>query len=450
MIPQIGRYRIKILTLATLVIGLSACDGSYSPGAVVSANGTNANPTPVSSVTTSNGGIVCGDNAFCVNVVPPKDTTMILHADGNYTQPCSLSAGQDVACILDADELDLYAQGMTLNYNVPAGMCSYMLMQPYFYYAYQPGYGPKSVNLTVDPTTGAVTETDSGDGYPSANTATTTKVTVQQPYSTTPLCSADYTLQGGPNCCGGNYTLTVIQGGTPTVTTASWGGNPNNCLTGPAMATQTPEVAPSGNPINGYPKATLFTLDGNSLNSTYTVASPLSQGLGSNVYVSNFWQSGVTNNYPLTAYNSAAGAPNAMQGPGLNAAVYSSGCYHPSAAPAGDYICTGNPWYEFDCLDAAQDNVARIRVMVRSWTYEANFQNFIATQNNSPATGTYNYWGPEPLFPDQPIEDKQTWVTPYSGTLGAGVTGTVTAPCSNNGSSAQNCGYGSMYPGADL
>jgi hypothetical protein len=366
---------------------------------------------------------------------------MVLHQDGNYTQACDVTSGQDMTCILDADELDLFAQGLTLNYNVPAGMCSYMEMQPYFYYQYQPGIGPSKVFINITSATGVVTETDSNDGFPAASGASTTKTTVQTPYSATPTCTADYTGVGGPNCCFGKYTLSVTtDNASASVSDQDWGGSPSNCLAGPGKDSQIPNPGQNGDITTGYPERTLFTLDGISLNSNYIVNSPLAKNFSSNAYVSNFWQSGIPGDYPLTNDGVATGSPNAMQGPGLTAGIFSSGCY--------GTLCSGNPWYEFDCLDPAKDLVARIRVLVRSWTYDANFKSFVANQTSTPANGTYNYYGSElPPFADQPIEDIETWVTPFSGTLGAGTTGAVNAKCYNSGTPTQDCGFGSMFPG---
>jgi hypothetical protein len=359
---------------------------------------------------------------------------MILHQDGNYTQPCTATSGGNMVCILDADELDLYAQGTSLSYTVPAGMCPYVNVTPYFYYKLQPGKGPSEVTVTVDETTGAVTESDSGDGVPSTTTATTQKVTVATPYTSTPTCTADYTLAGGPNCCYGTYNLTVVEDGTSSSTSESWGGNPNNCLSGPAMDSQTLVAGAAGDLANGYPKSSLYTLDGGALNGKYVIKSPLSKTFVTNAYIANFWQSGTTGDYPLTSDGVGTASPNAMQGPLLPAGTSNPGC------EAGQF-CSGNPWYEFDCWDQAQDNIARIRVLIRSWTSNTQFESFVANQTNSPATGTYNLWGAEPGFPDQPLEDIETWVTPYSSTLGAG-----TSSCFNNGTALQKCGFGNLYP----
>jgi hypothetical protein len=435
---------IKKLTMVLMAIGLFSCDGYSANGASLN-TATNSSPNPTAS--TSNGGITCGTNAFCVNVVPPAGTTMILHQDGNFSQPCSAQAGTDMACILEADELDLYAQGMSLNYNVPTGMCSYMRMQPYFYYQYQPGIGPTQVTITTPPS-GTPVETDSNDGIPTSSNANQTKTIVSGYTSTTATCSADYTSSGGPNCCGGSYSLTLTTPATSpstspvtTVSTQSWGGNPNNCLVGPGVDSQIHETGSPGDPRIGYPEASLFTLDGVALNKNYVVQSPLTKGYVTNAYIANFWQSGTTGYYPLLTTGPTTGAPNAIQGPNVIAGSIESGCQD------GPF-CTGNPWYEFVCEDPASDYVARIRVMVRSWTSDVNFRSFIANQTNLPANGTYNLYGNEPApFSEQPIEDLETWVTPDSALLGAGTAGAVNSTCYNSGIPLQKCGFGSMYPG---
>lgn len=378
------------------------------------------------SSTTSNGGVECGSDDFCVNVVPPPATTMILHVDGDYSQPCLVQPGTDTACILEAQELDLYDQGVTFNYNVPPGMCSYFLMQPYFFYQYQPGVGPSQITITTDntatPPTVSITSV-SADAYPNTSGPDSQAVTVSLS-SSMPVCSTDYTASGGPNCCFGNYTLTNISesssGNSVSVAQVNWGGQPENCLVGPAMDSQTVYQGPIGDINNGYPRGTLTALDGSAVNSTYVVKSPLSKNFFSNAYIANYWQSGTIGSYPFSS------APNAVQG------------------PAG--FPTGNPWYEFDCLDPAEDLVARIRVMVRSWSSNAQFQEMIANQTGSPANGTYNLWGAAPSpFGDQPILNRETWVQPDSSTLGLGTAGTVSAPCAGE-STTIGCGFGSMYP----
>src|SRR6185437_1031450 len=107
-----------------------------------------------------------------------------------------------------------------------------------------------------------------------------------------------------------------------------------NCLVGPGVDWATG----AGTLVDGYPVPLDTALDGQSMNDTLTVTSPSKKGFASNAYVANFFQSGATGSYPL------ASAPNAVLGP-------------------TDFN-SGNPWYEFDCLDGEENYVARIRVMV--------------------------------------------------------------------------------------
>jgi hypothetical protein len=442
---------IAIAVFLPLTLALGGCGSQVTAKAVNLTTGLGTGTgtgtgTGVGTGVTSNGGVTCTSENFCVNVVPPTDTTMVLHQDGSYTTPCIVTAGSDTACILEAQEEDLYLQGLNMTYNVPAGMCSYFRMLPYYYYQFQPGKGPTSVTITVDPTTGALSQTNSGDGVPNAAAQTASPTTVsavglQLPVTNPPTCTADYTSIGGPNCCFGNLNLTVITQGIPSTTSTTWGGNPNNCLVGPAMDTQTIYKGATGDQLNGTPDYTETPLDGNSIGGTYAVKSPLLKGYFSNAYISNFWQSGTTGSYPLSS------APNAMQGLG-----YQTGITNPICIGG---FCTGNPWYEFDCMDAAQDVTARIRVMVRSWSSDTNFAQFVATQNSNPANGSYNLYGPEPFpFGDQPTLDFETWVTPanslgvYAPTAPGTGAGAVNSSCYDTGGFAnQSCGFGTMYPG---
>jgi hypothetical protein len=420
-----------LLTILAAALLTTACNQEVDK--IVQTNTGIGNGGGTTTPVTSNGGVECGPDNYCINVIPPQNTTMVLHQDGDYSQPCIVLPGTDTACILEAQELDLYGQGMELSYNVPAGMCPYFSYQPYFYYQYQPGKGPTAVTIYDNEDLGTITASPSPIGIPDADSANTQQVIVSQPYSTTPVCSTDYTAVGGPNCCYGQYLLTVtttVNGDTTSsITSQEWGGNPNNCLTGPAIDTQILTQG-TGYLTTGYPLASIYALDGNSISGTYTVKPPIKRLDHSNAYIANYWQSATIGSYPQS------GAPNAMQVPQItNGRVYFN---------------NPNPWYEFDCLDPAQDVIARIRVMVRSWSSNAQFAQMVATQNGTPTNGTYNLYGSEPTpFGDQPILDRETWVDPANSsgtyaTFSSGVSGAGTAiePCFTT-----SCGFGSMYPG---
>jgi hypothetical protein len=458
-VKTLGRNQSGIglgsFVLVALIVG--GCQNQNVGGGPASTTSTVTTTTPPP---TSNGGVSCAGNTFCINVNEPVQTTQVLHLDGNYTQPCNISAGQDAACILESAEEDLYWQGTTLAFNVPAGMCPYFRFTPYFYYQYQPGVGPVGVSTNTD-ASGNVTLTNVT--YPGGITGVITGGTQASPPAGSPpalspvtlfggslQCGSDYSQNTpvGPNCCGGHFALISVVAGSPTTTaTETWGGNPNNCLAGPAIDTQKLSA-------NGYPESSQYTLDGVGLNSTYVIQAPgqrTSVQLSSNAYISNYWVStatptGTGNSYPLVASGGFTGAPLALVGPLLSSATPP---VDPGCSPFGnngDVFCTGNPWYQFECLDQAEDLIGRVRVMIRSWTSEAQFSGFVAANGvglGASGLGSFifNLSGAEPApYIDQPFEDRETWVIPQTALGVAGSQGY------NNGTATQSFGFGNLYP----
>ncbi|MGZ3699946.1 MAG: hypothetical protein ACXVCH_17775, partial [Bdellovibrionota bacterium] len=270
------------------------------------------------------------------------------------------TTGQDIACIIEIEELDLYDQGLTLQYNASATQCPYVRFMPYMYYQFLPGIGPTLVNMTV--TNGAVTAYgDSGDGSPGVVTSAS---------GTTPACNTDYStgLFPGPNCCEGNYVLDTLTNpaGTHALTVGKWGGKMANCLNGPAVTTQSKDA-------DNRPMADLTFLNGTNLNKQYVIK-PSNPIYASNVFAANYF----------TAPYTMALSPTPIQGPG-------------GAVP------NGNPWYELVCLDHSRDVVNRIRVMVRSWSTHSNFAAMVEANSsvNGAETAPFN---------DQESYDYAVWV----------------------------------------
>ena len=437
-----------------------------------------------------------------MNVKSPTGTTMYLHQDGDWTQPCvatlaQVGTGVDMTCILEAQELDLYFNGVNLVWQGPQLQCNYVKMTPYSFYQFQPGIGPTTVTATQVV------------GSPPVITGTTGGTTGAFVNSSGAIeCDADYSGTSpvaGPNCCEGTYTYNLTVGAGPaTTTTVSWGGNASNCLAGPAMASQPKDPA-------GFPEPSIFFLAGGTVNSSYAVAAPISKPNGSNAGVANYFCPGgicpiLGNVVPNAATSGSTivpgiptgdapalpevggiiegttgyalqNAPAAMQfGPaagttgatvaGVNsitniastaAVTYDNigGSINVAAAvaaavpvfvfgpgiipgttvtattlntvtlsqnaeltlPAGvgatftfsfGVFPAGQPWYEFDCMDNAEDYVARLRVLVRSWTTANAFNAAMAL--NGVAVGANPFvCGPEALFPDQPLYDRNIW-----------------------------------------
>jgi hypothetical protein len=136
--------------------------------------------------------------------------------------------------------------GLDLEYNVPNHQaCPYVLtMAPYFF-QYPPPQPDGTATAKIPPTYVVVTKNagaasadyDAKGYYSDAKTTENTQIVVK---GGTYKCKFDYTDLKGPNCCSGDYTEEVnetSETGTTKITysTKSWGGDPSNCLNGPAL-----------------------------------------------------------------------------------------------------------------------------------------------------------------------------------------------------------------------
>ncbi len=324
---MVFRHGVLAICLATVLL-LSACEAE--PG-----EPTQPVSPPVGEVDDSAGFYV---EQFITEATAGK-TRYVTHRDTALDDECKIEADatgddRDIQCIMEVDELDLYVQGVALQYNVPTTMCTYFLMVPYYYYGLEPGTGPTTVQVDTD-ASGAVGIDNDSDGVIDGAATTT--------------CQYDYTSAEGPNCCEGNYTrvdrtwnATGTTPGYETKTTQTkWGGSFAACIDGPAKYTQTPGR-------DGYPTFEINYVEGLGLNKAYEPPPP------------------IENLYPRSL------------------GVYLANWFDPADHPTGDNTPlptrpgTGarvtSPYYSFYCLDRDREVLARIRLMVRDWDTSEAFE----------------------------------------------------------------------------
>lgn len=361
------------------MMGLSACGGGGSTNQFVSApsEGDGSGGGGGTGGTISNAGI------YISVATQEQAVTTALHKFYNYDVPCSVpanaSSSQDIECLLNIRELDLFSQGLKLEFNVPAGMCDYIGDTPYWFYNRPAGYGPTSVTVTVDDQASTSSCTYKGnDGVSHAGTMSGHMCTFPGGTATVEggtTCDYDYTASGGPNCCQGaailstNYTTS---GGTFTsaVDTKAWGGSIGLCAAGPYLPTGSGWIY---NATSGYPYTQVRTgLAG--FNQYYKIAAPLYLGSADNAYAANFW----------------------------DWADYASGSHPTSTLPLPMKYSTdalgntlprkANPSYTFLCYDASMEVKHRIRLYINEWDKSIDFLNYMnaATRAtaNPDATGT--------------------------------------------------------------
>jgi hypothetical protein len=371
--------------LAMALGGVTACGkiSSVDTGTgTTTSTGTATNPivgptvTPLPTGTgAGNGTPTSGSGTyFSVNLVPSTSYTYKIHNSTDtttFTTPCQIAMGatnpsNDQMCIIEGMELDQYTHGVSFSYNLPPGMCSYYSWMPYYYYAFQPGDGSAVIHIDIDKNGDVGTDPGNTGVDTGPVTSSNAAVTVS---GSTPVCAYDYSPQG-PNCCTGDYTVitrtwstTGTNPGYTTVTSSgSFGGNQASCLSGPAVASQ--PKSPSGFPI-----ATLQEVIGTGIANAYTVAAPIALEKHSDVYLANYFSGGI--------------APTPVV----------------------------QPYYELQCLDPAQELVARLRIMVRKWDTAAEF-----AKNGA---GNPNLAGNEPppfgTFPNDDFEAWSEFANTYPG-----------------------------------
>ena len=142
MTDQIRGWVVFGLLCSSLVAVLTGCkkETDAAPNAGVG-SGSISFATPIG--TTSD---------FFVQVKPLTGMTTYSHEPTSWTTSCkilSTEALQDVRCLVEVPEFDLYFHGLSLQYNFPTAKCAYAEVQPFFYYARPPGLGPSAISMTM-------------------------------------------------------------------------------------------------------------------------------------------------------------------------------------------------------------------------------------------------------------------------------------------------------------
>ncbi|MBC7539204.1 MAG: putative Ig domain-containing protein [Bacteriovorax sp.] len=298
------------------------------------------------------------------------------------------SGALDVRCFLDGEEADLHFNKLKLIATAGSGVCEYIQIYPYSFWQYAP--------------------TQTGNNTPYAYTTGCAAPTAAP---TPNMCAGNYTSVAGPNCDEGSYLVTthtwsMDTSATPactvdtqSVATMACGGKKANCLKGPIR-----DIL-SDAQIQAGARSLVYTASsGAVLTSTFTAPSDVLDL--TNLRVAN----GTVNNKCLTT-NADADTWTSTQ----------------AALLASDNPFAGgsNPYYVMNCLDAAKDIKARIRIVVRDWNKTFKLKDSI--DFDLPAGGA--------LMNDNTIvfgksnNDFADWDDAYNGPAAApGGAGTCAAP----------------------
>lgn len=242
---------------------------------------------------------------------------------GSAAEPCGITPGDvgglhnEIQCVLDMDELDLFVLGMAGDVVVPAA-CEYLLYRLYMYENWPVGLGPDTVSWTVQPDGTRTDEVNAADGNA--------------------VCAFDHERldPAAPNCCLGTYEQRIkhAETGEVQVSTHAWGGKPGDCYDGAAYHAEGAAI----DEATGFPVA------------TYVYGHDRS-------FVQQVRVDGISEHYFSTVPLASFYDPTDHAG-------------GPPAAFTGEFAV---PTSDFLCLDHAEEIRARIRLTVREWNEEAEF-----------------------------------------------------------------------------
>lgn len=302
-----------------------------------------------------------GAKSFLTHKVGSKHTQRAckINATDILNPPSStIDTALDIGCYVEAEEMELYYTKLKMEASVGGGVCDYVSFTPYAFWQYNPAPSSKTVDFAADGCTGI------GGAY------------TEQP-TTENACDSNYTNSGGPNCDTGTVT---VKSWTDTDSNASCdaftsrtfncGGKATRCLAGAVTSVIRTEASREAG-VRG-----IAVNASSGLKQTWTIDSPADF-----LDITNLRN---TNDFARNSCDQSRAAASTLS----DAAYATSG----TASPFG----RNSVFYEFKCLDAAQDVKARIRVVVRDW--DRTFKITSGVESKVPASGFMNSTGTDSLF----------------------------------------------------
>lgn len=365
--------------------------GEASFGSVSLPNLNPNNPNAPPGVST---GLLDDDQYFYVGL-DTKDQDIIAHVHSTlgFDKPCGIdkdsTANEDITCIIEMPEADIFAKNIVLQHNIPENMCRYLYRVPYTFYNYESGVGPSSIVIDTIITRNASNDI-TGTSYscnidglgadPGCANAATTLLELKDlnVAQTTPSykCIYDHTDTSGlPNCCVGNYTLVQNTidplGNTSSSQNLSWNSDtklPDECYSGSGMIN--PLVSADGK-TKMRPGSGLVEFAQNSINSKHTLLAP-----------NNFLSIPIESRANMINANFYGQAADHIHTGFVDLVTTSTKPYFisPIDDRSGSSISSTNDGYTYICYDQAFEIKHRITAYVRDWDTYQDFVNYVNSQ----------------------------------------------------------------------
>ena len=295
----------------------------------------------------------------------------------------SESSSEDLYCILDVMEADIYLHGLSIKYNIPTGMCDYVRISPPWHFNQKAGYGPEIIyecDIKINPTTdddGNTLDCEEAKEYYKSECPDQPETPTQNSHCTPTrgrenieeFCAEfDKSEQDLGNCCFGKYE--VKDTNDEVVRNDKWPGDLQQCIGGPARTSWTSFDPHYGSPLSER----AYTLE-EGFSRVFTIKS-IEQATGgfsrASVPVATFIRS-----LNIRAENIPRKLDDLLGGEG------------PLAQAVG---FKPRPFFSIECLDSGDEVIHSLHVATREWNTAADFFDYIiekgSTEDNSDVSGT--------------------------------------------------------------
>lgn len=339
--------------------------------------------------------------------------------EGKVSTECSISksdldsGGKEILCWLEAEELDLYFNGVIFNLKVPYGSCDYVSYKPFYFFDYQPG----DTNIQYS------SFTFEGCEKCDYNLLATICPQCEFTIPADDLCSGgvleasmlfDYTLTEGPNCdegtaslysfgftdgatdTDGNKTPLCSQLGLTQTADTDGTGKYQNCMKGPGKESDYVNE-------KGWPVGKIYSSIAG-LETTFTLASPLSKGFNSNLYLANYLESCAEDDYTYDVSKVLDYSSRLSSNQVWNTA-------QTNIKKLRDPYKGINPLYIWTCYNKAQEVRGRIYLQIRDWDTPFTLSDDLDKTNPE----KMDFDGNEETWGSDDFNDRTDWDDLYSG-----------------------------------
>ena len=302
--------------------------------------------------------------------------------------PVEQESTEDLYCIMDVMEGDLWFHNIVLEYNVPEEMCDYLDFDVPWHFNQRVGEGPPTiyqcnrgrcvgsgddVSLETETiyclnTCGSLLTGACTDNNQEVTVGCSSGISVDDPQK---FCGIlDQSENDLANCCLGEYTLNSGE----TISEVNWGGNVNDCIGGLGRT--------SWDAFNheGLPIGTTAPTLKDGYRNTYEIPALIDKYDGrKNNYLTRL-PTFITANYWTDAENkdSASNKPDFYIAPQTLTEFEGATYLTPYiGAPHG-----GHPYLTWSCLDKAREIKHRIHLLIREWNTQEEYNSYKETEGS--------------------------------------------------------------------